>query len=147
MDGGAKFGVEVNNRSGHGADRDAPPQGAVPITGAVPDPAKFAGGQEGGHRARALVLTPNTPMGEVKTDQIFSGSCTSSHIADLRAVAKIVLAVGPRARRPWGVRDDRPWLGPCQVAGGGGGLDAAFKGAGFDWREAGCPMCRGMNEG
>ena len=27
-----------------------------------------------------------------------------------------------------------------------GGLDAAFKRAGFDWREAGCSMCLGMNE-
>ena len=26
------------------------------------------------------------------------------------------------------------------------GLDAIFKSAGFEWREAGCSMCLGMNE-
>ena len=26
------------------------------------------------------------------------------------------------------------------------GLDAIFKDAGFDWREAGCSMCLGMND-
>ena len=25
------------------------------------------------------------------------------------------------------------------------GLDAVFRGAGFEWREAGCSMCLGMN--
>ena len=42
-------------------------------------------------------------------------------------------------------RDGRARLRPGEGAGGGEGLDKIFIAAGFEWRDAGCSMCLGMN--
>ncbi|KAI9063382.1 hypothetical protein FKP32DRAFT_1592442 [Trametes sanguinea] len=152
-DEGAKFDIEVNIR----AEDIEPtvtwgtsPQDVVPITGKVPDPATFA---DAGKRAaveRALKymgLEPNTPMEQVKIDKVFIGSCTNSRIEDLRSAAKIVLAAGPEAKVAQGVYAMIvPGSGLIKQQAEAEGLDAVFKRAGFDWREAGCSMCLGMNE-
>ncbi|KAI9001147.1 aconitase family-domain-containing protein [Trametes punicea] len=152
-DEGAKFDVEVHIR----AEDIVPtvtwgtsPQDVVPITGKVPDPASFA---DAGKRAaveRALKymgLAPNTPMEEVKIDKVFIGSCTNSRIEDLRSAARILLAAGPDARVAPGVYAMVvPGSGLIKQQAEAEGLDAVFKRAGFDWREAGCSMCLGMNE-
>ena len=152
-DGGAKFDIEVNVR---GEDIvptvtwGTSPQDVVPITGAVPDPTKFAGTGKRAAIERALKymgLTPNTPMEEVKIDKVFIGSCTNSRIEDLRSAAKIVLAAGPDAHVASGVYGMIvPGSGLVKQQAEAEGLDTVFKRAGFDWREAGCSMCLGMNE-
>ncbi|KAH9918123.1 aconitase [Fomitopsis serialis] len=151
-DEGAKFDIEVNIR----AEDILPtvtwgtsPQDVVAITGKVPDPAAITDPKKATGIERALKymgLTPNTPMEEITVDKVFIGSCTNARIEDLRSAARIVLAAGPDAKVA-------PNVSAMVVPGSGlvkqhaeaEGLDVIFKRAGFDWREAGCSMCLGMN--
>ncbi|KAI0265128.1 aconitase family-domain-containing protein [Gloeopeniophorella convolvens] len=151
-DEGAYFDAEVKIR----AEDIVPtvtwgtsPQDVAPITGAVPDPASFTDPVKRASAERSLKymgLAPNTRMEDVVLDKVFIGSCTNSRIEDLRSAAKIVLAAGPDAKVA-------PHIQAMVVPGSGlvkqhaeaEGLDAVFRRAGFDWREAGCSMCLGMN--
>ncbi|KAH9943017.1 aconitase family-domain-containing protein [Epithele typhae] len=152
-DDGAKFDIEVNI---HGEDIiptvtwGTSPQDVVPITGKVPDPAAASDASKKAAIERALKymgLEPNTPMEEVKIDKVFIGSCTNSRIEDLRSAARIVLAAGPDAHISQGVYAMVvPGSGLIKQQAEAEGLDTVFKRAGFDWREAGCSMCLGMNE-
>jgi 3-isopropylmalate/(R)-2-methylmalate dehydratase large subunit len=73
---------------------------------------------------------------------VFIGSCTNARIEDLRNVAKIV--AGKRVH---------PSVSAMVVPGSGlvksqaeaEGIDRILLDAGFEWREAGCSMCLGMN--
>jgi 3-isopropylmalate/(R)-2-methylmalate dehydratase large subunit len=119
------------------------PQDALPITGRVPDPAAVAdaGRRESMTRALAYMgLRPGTPLGEIAVNRVFIGSCTNSRLDDLRAAARVVK--GRRAVVPaWVV----PGSGLIKRAAEAEGLDRVFVDAGFEWREAGCSMCVGMN--
>ncbi|PYM74620.1 MAG: 3-isopropylmalate dehydratase large subunit, partial [Candidatus Rokuibacteriota bacterium] len=119
------------------------PQDALPITGRVPDPAAVgdAGRRESMARALAYMgLRPGTPLGEIAVDRVFIGSCTNSRLDDLRTAARVVK--GRRAVVPaWVV----PGSGLIKRAAEAEGLDRVFLDAGFEWREAGCSMCVGMN--
>ena len=119
------------------------PQDALPITGRVPDPAAIGEAERRRSVERALGymgLTPGTPLTEIVVDRVFIGSCTNSRLEDLRAAA--VVATGRRARVPaWVV----PGSGLVKQAAEAEGLDRVFLDAGFEWREAGCSMCVGMN--
>ncbi|KAG9317212.1 aconitase family-domain-containing protein [Chiua virens] len=125
------------------------PQDVVSITGSVPDPTQMTDPAKRASAERALAymgLQPNTPMEDVLLDKVFIGSCTNGRIEDLRSAARIVLVAGPDAKVAPNVQ--------AMVVPGSGlvkrhaeteGLDTIFKRAGFDWREAGCSMCLGMN--
>ena len=117
----------------------------VPVTGRVPDPASFenAGDREAAERAlEYMALEPDTPMEDINIDRVFLGSCTNSRIEDLRAAAEVV-----KGRKV----SDRvyamvvPGSYAIKRQAEDEGLDGIFKDAGFDWREAGCSMCLGMN--
>jgi len=117
----------------------------VPVTGNVPDPAPFTNTSEQSGAQRALEymgLEPNTPIQDIKLDKVFLGSCTNSRIEDLRAASEIVK--GRKAHD-----NIYAMVVPGSVAvklqAESEGLDRIFKDAGFDWREAGCSMCLGMN--
>ena len=121
------------------------PQDTVAITGSVPDP-KDAGSPELARQwERSLEymgLQPGTPMEQIKVDKVFIGSCTNSRIEDLRAAARVLYG-----RK---VSDSVhamlvPGSGLVKKQAEAEGLDKIFKAAGFDWREAGCSMCLGMN--
>jgi 3-isopropylmalate/(R)-2-methylmalate dehydratase large subunit len=119
------------------------PQDALPITGRVPDPAAIA---EAGRRQsveRALDymgLAPGMALTDIAVDRVFIGSCTNSRLEDLQAAAAVVK--GRRATVPaWVV----PGSGLVKAAAEAAGLDRVFREAGFEWREAGCSMCVGMN--
>ena len=121
------------------------PQDVVPISGAVPDP-KAAPSED---RRRAMErsleymgLRPGTPMEEVKVDTVFIGSCTNGRIEDLRVVAGLVQGkhVAPTVRAMI-----VPGSGLVKHQAEAEGLDEIFTAAGFEWREAGCSMCLGMN--
>ena len=151
-DEGAKFDIEVNIR----AEDILPtvtwgtsPQDVIAITGKVPDPAAVADPQKRAGVERALKymgLTPNTSMEEIIVDKVFIGSCTNSRIEDLRSAARIVLAAGPDAKVSPNVQAMVvPGSGLVKQHAEAEGLDVIFKRAGFEWREAGCSMCLGMN--
>jgi len=119
------------------------PQDALPITGRVPDPAAAGDAARRASMERALAymgLAPGTPLTEIAVGRVFIGSCTNSRLEDLRAAARVVQ--GRRAVVPaWVV----PGSGLIKRAAEAEGLDRIFVAAGFEWREAGCSMCVGMN--
>ena len=117
----------------------------VEVTDAVPDPAAAdsPADRESAERALAYMgLKPGTPMTEVAPERVFIGSCTNSRIEDLREAAAMVdgrrVAGSVRAMVV-------PGSQPVKAAAEEEGLDDAFRSAGFEWREAGCSMCLGMN--
>jgi 3-isopropylmalate/(R)-2-methylmalate dehydratase large subunit len=119
------------------------PEHAAPITATVPDPdrAPDADRRVGWRNALTYMdLAPGTPISEIAMDRVFIGSCTNSRIEDLRAAASIVK--GRKVVIPsWVV----PGSGLIKQQAEAEGLDRVFKAAGFEWREAGCSMCVGMN--
>lgn len=122
------------------------PQDAIPIDGSVPDPATVDDPIKKSGMERALSymgLTPNVPMTEVKVDKVFIGSCTNSRIEDLRLAASIVKGrkKADNVTRAMVV----PGSGLVKTQAEREGLDKVFEAAGFEWREAGCSMCLGMN--
>ncbi|KAJ7638619.1 aconitase family-domain-containing protein [Roridomyces roridus] len=151
-DDGAKFDIEVNIPSSDiipTVTWGTSPQDTVPITGAVPDPSKIEDPVKRASAERSLAymgLTANTLMEDIKVDKVFIGSCTNSRIEDLRSAAKIVLAAGADAKVAPNVDAMVvPGSGLIKKQAEAEGLDVLFKRAGFDWREAGCSMCLGMN--
>jgi len=121
------------------------PQDVVPISGRVPDPATVDDEDKRGAMLRALDymgLEPGKPMAEVNVDRVFLGSCTNGRIEDLRAAASLLegkrVADSVRAMVV-------PGSGLVKYQAEAEGLDRIFIDAGFEWREAGCSMCLGMN--
>lgn len=151
-DEGAKFDIEVNISASDiipTVTWGTSPQDVVPITGSTPDPTKITDPTKRASAERSLAymgLKPNTRMQDVTIDKVFIGSCTNSRIEDLRSAAKIVLAAGPGAKvSPNVFAMIVPGSGLIKQHAEAEGLDIIFKRAGFDWREAGCSMCLGMN--
>ena len=117
----------------------------VPITGFVPDPSSFSSPQDISAAENALKymdLEPYTPIQEISIDRVFLGSCTNSRIEDLRAAAEV--SRGHKVNK-----NVYAMVVPGSTAvkkqAEAEGLDLIFKDAGFEWREAGCSMCLGMN--
>ena len=122
------------------------PQDVVPITGVVPNPEDFDDESKKAGARRALEymgLTAGTPMQDIPVDKVFIGSCTNSRIEDLRAAAHVVdgKKVASNVKRAMVV----PGSGLVKEQAEQEGLDKIFLDAGFEWREAGCSMCLGMN--
>jgi 3-isopropylmalate/(R)-2-methylmalate dehydratase large subunit len=119
------------------------PEAAAPITARVPDPASAPDAARRDSMERALAymeLTPGMPLADIAVDRVFIGSCTNSRIEDLRAAAKVL--DGRRAVVP---AIAVPGSGLVKEQAEAEGLDAIFRRAGVEWREAGCSMCVGMN--
>jgi 3-isopropylmalate/(R)-2-methylmalate dehydratase large subunit len=117
----------------------------VQVTDSVPDPAAMdtPADREAAERALAYMgLEANTPMTEVAPERVFIGSCTNSRIEDLREAAEVVdgrkVASTVRAMVVPGSQQ-------VKKAAEAEGLHEVFRSAGFEWREAGCSMCLGMN--
>ena len=115
------------------------------VTGRVPDPASMPLEAERRAAERALAymdLEPGTPLDGIRIDRVFLGSCTNARIEDLRDAARVVRGrrVAPHVRA-------MVVPGSMQVKAQAEreGLDRVFIGAGFEWRNAGCSMCLGMN--
>jgi 3-isopropylmalate/(R)-2-methylmalate dehydratase large subunit len=121
------------------------PEDVLPITGVVPDPAAAADEARRAQLQRMVEymgLTPGQRLTELTVDVVFIGSCTNSRIEDIRAAAAIVkgrrVANGVRAMVV-------PGSGLVKKQAEAEGLDQVLLAAGFEWREAGCSMCLGMN--
>jgi 3-isopropylmalate/(R)-2-methylmalate dehydratase large subunit len=115
------------------------------VTGRVPLLSEFASEAKRQQAARALEymgLTEGTAIEEISIDRVFIGSCTNGRLEDLRSAAAI--AAGGRVHS--GVRAMVvPGSQSVKRAAEAEGLDKIFMDAGFEWREAGCSMCLGMN--
>jgi 3-isopropylmalate/(R)-2-methylmalate dehydratase large subunit len=121
------------------------PAQSVPVTERVPDPDGFADSAQRETAIRALKymdLEAGVAIEDIRLDRVFIGSCTNSRIEDLRAAAAVV-----EGRRVAGSVQAMVVPGSTQVKAQAEkeGLDRVFKAAGFEWREAGCSMCLGMN--
>jgi 3-isopropylmalate/(R)-2-methylmalate dehydratase large subunit len=117
----------------------------VEVTDSVPDPAAMESpaDRESAERALAyMALEPGTPMTEIAPERVFIGSCTNSRVEDLREAAAMVdgrrVASSVRAMVVPGSQQ-------VKAAAEEEGLHEVFRAAGFEWREAGCSMCLGMN--
>ena len=114
------------------------PGQAVSITSRVPEPSN-----ESDLRALTyMALEPGTAIEAISLDRVFIGSCTNARLEDLRSAASIVSGrtVHPKIRAMV-----VPGSASIKRLAEAEGLDAIFKDAGFEWREAGCSMCLGMN--
>jgi len=123
------------------------PEMVVSIDDRVPDPERERDPVKRGAMERALAymgLEPNTPMTEIPVDKIFIGSCTNSRIEDLRAAAAVVK--GRRVARNVKLALVVPGSGLVKKQAEQEGLDRVFIDSGFEWRDAGCSMCLGMND-
>ncbi len=121
------------------------PEAVLPIGASVPDPEQV---EDEGARAQMLrmldymALQPGQKLTDVAVDMVFIGSCTNGRIEDIRAAAQVAtgrhVAAGVRAMVV-------PGSGIVKLQAEQEGLDRILQDAGFEWREAGCSMCLGMN--
>jgi 3-isopropylmalate/(R)-2-methylmalate dehydratase large subunit len=121
------------------------PENASPITGRIPDPAGIADPERRAAMVKALDymgLTAGTAIGDIPVQRVFIGSCTNSRIEDLRLAARV--AQGRKVASTVHAMVV-PGSGLVKRQAESEGLDRIFKAAGFEWREAGCSMCVGMN--
>lgn len=120
------------------------PEAVTTIYGATPSLDAVPEGRRSDIRQMLdyMGLQANQPVLGLPIDVVFIGSCTNSRIEDLRAAARIVegrkVASGTRALVV-------PGSGAVKAQAEAEGLAAIFRDAGFEWREAGCSMCLGMN--
>jgi 3-isopropylmalate/(R)-2-methylmalate dehydratase large subunit len=117
------------------------------VTSRVPDPNSFADPVDKQAAERALVymdLKPGTPITDIAVDRVFIGSCTNSRIEDLRAAAHVIEGkhIAKSIKEALAVPGSRV----VKVQAEKEGLDKIFLAAGFEWRDAGCSMCIGMND-
>ena len=149
-DAGAKYDRVVEL----GADALAPmvtwgtnPGMVTDVTGAVPDPNSFSDPVDRQAATRALeymALKPGTKLVDIPLDRVFIGSCTNSRIEDLRAAARVV--AGKKVARSLKQALVVPGSRVVKAQAEKEGLDKIFTAAGFEWRDAGCSMCIGMND-
>ncbi len=122
------------------------PELVVPVDAQVPDPAdeKDAVKREWMQRAlQYMDLRPGVAITDIALDKVFIGSCTNARIEDLRAAAGVVR--GRKVARNLKLALVVPGSGLIKQQAEDEGLDRVFKEAGFEWRDAGCSMCLGMN--
>ncbi len=122
------------------------PDMSVTIDEAVPDSSSAASEDEARAYERMyqyMGIEPSQRIDSIAIDRAFIGSCTNSRIEDLREAAKVVKGYKVDAN-----------VGAMVVPGSmrikkqaeEEGLAQIFLDAGFEWRDAGCSMCLGMNE-
>ena len=113
----------------------------------IPTPEEFSNGdtnqKKGAEKAlEYMALESGTMIEDIKIDRVFIGSCTNARLEDLIEASKIVKGqkvasyvnamVVPGSQM---VKKQAEEMG----------LDKIFIDANFEWREAGCSMCLGMN--
>src|SRR5690349_10408801 len=123
------------------------PEMVVTVEDTVPDPDREKDAQRREAMERALHymgLEPRTPITNIAVDKVFIGSCTNSRIEDLRLAASVVK--GRRVAKNVKLAMVVPGSGLVKAQAEKAGLDRVFKDSGFEWRDAGCSVCLGMND-
>ncbi len=121
------------------------PEDVVAVSGFVPDPSsgKTENKQKSIQRSLDYMgLKSGTKITDIKLDKIFIGSCTNGRIEDLRNVALIVKDKKISSHISGMIV---PGSGLVKKQAEEEGLSKIFIDAGFEWRDAGCSMCLGMN--
>ena len=117
------------------------------VTESVPYPDEFAKGDQNQKKAAQnaleyMNLEAGTPITEIKIDRVFIGSCTNARLEDLIEASKIINGQKVSEKvRAMVVPGSQMVKRQAEEM----GLDKIFKDANFEWREAGCSMCLGMN--
>jgi len=116
------------------------------VTDRIPDPNAFRDPDQRKATVRALQymgLQPGTLIVDIPLDRVFIGSCTNSRLDDLRAAARVVAGkhVAKNLKEALVVPGSMLIKAKAEAE----GLDRIFRDAGFEWRDAGCSMCIGMN--
>lgn len=119
------------------------PSMVVPISAATPT---ISGSQDEDSTKRALEymgLEEGMPITDIEIDHVFIGSCTNSRVLDLQRAADIIK--GSRVKE--GVKAIVvPGSFLVKQEAEALGIDKVFIDAGFEWRNAGCSACLGMND-
>ena len=141
-DGGAKFDLTVELQAseiGPQVTWGTNPGMVTSVTGRVPDPHDFKDLNDQKATESALKYM-DLKSG---TDRVFIGSCTNSRLDDLRAAAQLVAGkhIAKNIKQALIVPGSRGIKAQAEKE----GLDKIFTAAGFEWRDAGCSMCIGMN--
>ncbi len=121
------------------------PSQVIFVNDTIPHPDDFNEESEKEAASRALEymdLKPGEKINEIQLDRVFIGSCTNGRIEDLREAAEVVK--GKKVSSTIGAMIV-PGSTLVKKQAEEEGLDKIFIEAGFDWREAGCSMCLGMN--
>ena len=117
------------------------------VTESVPSPDEFSNGdsnqKKGAQKALDYMdLKVGTPIEEIKIDRVFIGSCTNARLEDLIEASKVIqgqkISSTVRAMVVPGSQMVKKQAEEM-------GLHKIFTDANFEWREAGCSMCLGMN--
>ena len=115
----------------------------VPVSGSTPTVAEVDNGEEVKLALEYMGLEENQPMTSIEVDHVFIGSCTNSRLSDLERAAKII--EGKQVKD--GIKAIVvPGSFLVKMEAEEKGIDKVFQEAGFEWRDAGCSMCLGMNE-
>ncbi len=117
------------------------------VTASIPTPEDYSKGDLNQKHAaeKALEymnLKPGTPITEIKIDRVFIGSCTNARLDDLIEASKVIKGqtVSDKVRAMI-----VPGSQMVKKQAEEMGIDKIFINANFEWREAGCSMCLGMN--
>ena len=115
----------------------------VPVSGSTPTVADVENKDEVKLALEYMGLDEGQPMTSIEVDHVFIGSCTNSRLKDLQKAASII-----KGKK---VKDTVkaivvPGSFLVKMQAEESGLDKVFKEAGFEWRDAGCSMCLGMND-
>jgi 3-isopropylmalate/(R)-2-methylmalate dehydratase large subunit len=114
--------------------------GRVPAPESFPDPVDRKAAQSA---LEYMGLKPGTPIQDIAVDRVFIGSCTNSRLEDLRLAARVLEGrhIAPTLKQALAVPGSMVVKAEAEKE----GLDRIFRAAGFEWRDAGCSMCIGMN--
>ncbi|MCV0411204.1 3-isopropylmalate dehydratase large subunit [Nitrosopumilus sp.] len=117
------------------------------ITESIPSPDDYSKGDPNQKKSAQkaldyMDLKPGTPIEEIKIDRVFIGSCTNARLEDLIEASRVVRGqkISPHVRAMV-----VPGSQMVKKQAEEMGLDKIFIDANFEWREAGCSMCLGMN--
>jgi 3-isopropylmalate/(R)-2-methylmalate dehydratase large subunit len=117
------------------------------VTESIPSPDDYSDGdanqKKGAQRALDYMdLKAGTPIEDIKIDRVFIGSCTNARLEDLIEASKVIQGqkISPNVQAMV-----VPGSQMVKKQAEEMGLDKIFIDANFEWREAGCSMCLGMN--
>jgi 3-isopropylmalate/(R)-2-methylmalate dehydratase large subunit len=117
------------------------------VTESIPFPDEFSKGdsnqKKGAEKALDyMALEPGTAIEDIKIDRVFIGSCTNARLEDLIEASKVIKGQKISSNVSAMVV---PGSQMVKKQAEEMGLDKIFINANFEWREAGCSMCLGMN--